>query len=53
MGDRVADQVTARLIDKWGKKLGGVDAFTHNTVIAVIVSITTDEPNIPRAALAD
>jgi glyoxylase-like metal-dependent hydrolase (beta-lactamase superfamily II) len=51
--DRIADQVTARLVGKWGKRLGGVDTFTHDTVIAVIVSAYTDTPNFPKGALVD
>ncbi len=51
--DRVATKVTARLVEKWGKKLGAVDTFTHDTVIAAIVSVFTDVPNIPKKALGD
>ena len=51
--DRVAEKVTARLIEKWGKRLGGADTFTRDTVIAVIVSAFTDSPNIPKGALID
>ncbi|MFU3884477.1 MBL fold metallo-hydrolase [Pseudomonas aeruginosa] len=51
--DRVADKVTARLIEKWGKRLGGADTFTHDTVIAAIVSAATDTPNFPKSVLID
>jgi glyoxylase-like metal-dependent hydrolase (beta-lactamase superfamily II) len=51
--DRVATKVTARLVEKWGKRLGGVDTFTHDTIIAVIISASTDVPNIPKNALFD
>lgn len=51
--DAVATKVTARLIEKWGTRLGGVDTFTHNTVIATIVSAFTDAPNIPQKILMD
>lgn len=51
--DRVAEKVMARLIEKWGKRLGGADTFTRDTVIAVIVSAFTDAPNIPKGALID
>ncbi len=47
----IADKVTPRLIAKWGKELAAVDAFTHSTVMAVVVSTFTDDPNIPAASL--
>lgn len=49
--DQVADKVTARLIAKWKDRLAAVDAFTHNTVVGVIVAIATDHPNIPAKDL--
>ncbi len=49
--DQVADRVTARLIAKWQGRLAAVDTFTHDSVIAAIISITTDNPNIPAALL--
>ncbi len=42
--DAVANQVTAQLMAKWKDRLGGVDTFTHDTVIAAIISISTDAP---------
>ena len=45
--DRVATKVTATLVAKWKTKLAGVDTFTHDTVIAAIVSLCTDAPKIP------
>lgn len=45
--DQVADQVTPRLIAKWKDKLAGVDTFTHDNVIATIISLTTDASVIP------
>jgi glyoxylase-like metal-dependent hydrolase (beta-lactamase superfamily II) len=51
--DRVANKVTARLVEKWGKRLGGVDTFTHDTVIAVIISVSTDVPNFPKHLVFD
>ena len=42
--DAVANQVTAQLVAKWKDRLGGVDTFTHDTVIAAIISISTDAP---------
>ncbi len=42
--DAVANQVTAQLVAKWQERLGGVDTFTHDTVIAAIISISTDAP---------
>lgn len=51
--DQVAATVTARLVDKWGKRLAGVDTFTPATVIAVIISAATDVPNFPQGALRD
>ena len=47
----IADKVTPRLIAKWGNELAAVDAFTHSTVMAVVVSTFTDAPNIPDDAL--
>jgi glyoxylase-like metal-dependent hydrolase (beta-lactamase superfamily II) len=48
----VADKAHAQLIEKWGKRLGGVDTgFTHDTIVAAAVSLWTDTPNIPAAAL--
>lgn len=44
--DRVATKVTATLVAKWKTKLAGVDTFTHDTVIAAIVSLSTDAPKI-------
>lgn len=40
--DQIADQVTPRLIAKWKDKLAGVDIFTHDNVVATMVSLTTD-----------
>jgi len=40
--DQVADQVSAKLIEKWKGRLAGVDVFTHDTVVAVMVSWVTD-----------
>src|SRR5256885_1065209 len=42
--DAVANQVTAELVAKWKDRLVGVDTFTHDTVIAAIISISTDAP---------
>ena len=42
--DAVANQVTAQLVAKWQDRLGGLDTFTHDTVIAAIISISTDAP---------
>ncbi|MFF3372178.1 MBL fold metallo-hydrolase [Streptomyces sp. NPDC002680] len=50
--NRVADQVSARLIDRYGKDLAAVDAFAHDNVKAVLISLGTDDPNIPADALA-
>ncbi|MGD0702516.1 MAG: MBL fold metallo-hydrolase [Trebonia sp.] len=41
---RVADAVTGELSARWGTRLGGVDTFTHATVEALIVSLSTDAP---------
>lgn len=51
--DRVANKVTARLVEKWGKRLSGVNTFTHDTVIAVIISVSTDVPNFPKHLVFD
>jgi glyoxylase-like metal-dependent hydrolase (beta-lactamase superfamily II) len=49
--DRIADQVTPRLIAKWGTKLAAVDSFTWPTVRSVVVSSFTDAPAIPAEVL--
>jgi hypothetical protein len=45
--DQVATRVTARLVAKWKDTLAGADTFTHDTVSAAIVSLSTDAPKIP------
>jgi glyoxylase-like metal-dependent hydrolase (beta-lactamase superfamily II) len=42
--DRIADKVMDSLAKKWRGKLAGFDTFTHDTIIAVIVSRATDKP---------
>jgi glyoxylase-like metal-dependent hydrolase (beta-lactamase superfamily II) len=49
--DQVATRVTARLVTKWKDTLAGTDTFTHDTVIAAIVSLSTDVPKIPPQSL--
>jgi len=49
--DGIADDVSARLTAKWGGRLAGVDTFTHDTVIAAVISILTDDPVIPDRLL--
>jgi glyoxylase-like metal-dependent hydrolase (beta-lactamase superfamily II) len=49
--DQVAARVTARLVAKWKDTLAGTDTFTHDTVIAAIVSLSTDAPKIPPESL--
>jgi glyoxylase-like metal-dependent hydrolase (beta-lactamase superfamily II) len=49
--DQIADRVTARLTAKWQDRLAAVDTFTHDTVIDAMVSIITDNPNIPPELL--
>jgi glyoxylase-like metal-dependent hydrolase (beta-lactamase superfamily II) len=45
--DQVATKVTAELVGRWKGRLAGVDTFTHDTVVAAIVSQSTDAPQIP------
>jgi glyoxylase-like metal-dependent hydrolase (beta-lactamase superfamily II) len=47
--DQVATKVTAELVSRWKDRLAGVDTFTHDTVIAAIISQSTDAPQIPSA----
>jgi glyoxylase-like metal-dependent hydrolase (beta-lactamase superfamily II) len=49
--DQVATRVTARLVAKWKDTLAGADTFTHDTVSAAIVSLSTDAPKIPPESL--
>ena len=49
--NRIADHVTPRLVEQYGKELAAVDAFTHDNIKAIIVSLGTDDPNIPADAL--
>jgi glyoxylase-like metal-dependent hydrolase (beta-lactamase superfamily II) len=49
--DQVATKVTARLVAKWKDTLAGADTFTHDTVSAAIVSLSTDAPKIPPESL--
>ncbi|MEU1519878.1 MBL fold metallo-hydrolase [Streptomyces sp. NPDC005811] len=49
--NRIADNVTPRLVKKYGKELAAVDAFTHDNIKAIIVSSFTDDPHFPADAL--
>lgn len=42
--DMVATRVTDTLVKKWKERLAGIDTFTHDTVIATIISRATDQP---------
>jgi hypothetical protein len=45
---RVADAVTAELVDRWSDKIAAVDTWTPETVGGLIVSLSTDAPiNFP------
>ena len=52
--EAITVKVQARLVADWGKILGGVDtAFTHDTILAAVVSAATDTPAIPAEYLKD
>ncbi len=45
---RVAERVTAELVERWRDRVAAVDTFTLDTVAAAVVSISTDAPvNFP------
>ena len=39
--DRIAVRVTTQLVARWKDRLGGIDSFTHGTVVAAVVSFST------------
>lgn len=41
---RIAEAVTAELVERWSDKIAAVDTFTPETVGGLIVSISTDAP---------
>lgn len=49
--NQIAEQVTARLVEKYKDRLAGTDTYTYDTVIATIVSLITDTANIPDELL--
>jgi hypothetical protein len=45
---RIAEAVTAELVERWSDQIAAVDTFTPETVGGLIVSISTDAPiNFP------
>jgi hypothetical protein len=45
---RIAEAVTAELVERWSNQIAAVDTFTPETVGGLIVTISTDAPiNFP------
>jgi hypothetical protein len=41
---RIAEAVTAELVERWSDKIAAVDTFTPETIGGLVVSLSTDAP---------